>query len=75
MAMSNSLRNKLIAVAGGGAMAIAKVFLALRMGLRTRYTSLTKMWLASGLSVMVIPAQTSSKAKSIPPGVRSPTVE
>lgn len=36
MALSNSLRNKLIAVAGGGAIAIATVFLGQKDGVEGR---------------------------------------
>jgi len=48
MAMSNSLRNKLIAVAGGGAMAIATVFLGGKDGVEGRayepYKDVAGVW-------------------------------
>jgi len=48
MAMSNSLRNKLIAVAGGGAMAIATVFLGVKDGVEGRvyepYKDVAGVW-------------------------------
>lgn len=48
MAMSNSLRNKLIAVAGGGAMAIATVFLGGKDGVEDRvyepYKEVAGVW-------------------------------
>ena len=48
MAMSNSLRNKLIAVAGGGTMAIATVFLGGKDGVEGRvyepYKDMSCVW-------------------------------
>lgn len=48
MAMSNSLRNKLIAIAGGGAMAIATVFLGGKDGVEGRayepYKDVAGVW-------------------------------
>lgn len=64
MAMSNSLRNKLIAAAGDGSMLIAMVFLGSKDGVEERVYETYKTLPGSRRFVMGIPAPTSSNAGS-----------